>query len=124
MGKESACSAGDAGSIPGSGRLPWRRAGQPTPVFLPGESHGRRSLAGYSHGVSKESDTTEEAEHTGCVKEIFVHLSLQHTCSSSNLHSYGHKSWEYSEKGADRPIPSGTDILSCWVGMFLDYNSS
>ena len=27
---------------------PWRRAGQPTPVFLPGESHGQRSLVGYS----------------------------------------------------------------------------
>ena len=29
-------------------KIPWRRAGQPTPVFLPGESHGQRSLAGYS----------------------------------------------------------------------------
>ena len=34
----------DAGSIPGSGRREW----QPTPVFLPGESHGQRSLVGYS----------------------------------------------------------------------------
>ena len=42
--KESACSAGEQGSIPES----WRRAWQPTPVFLPGESHGQRSLAGYS----------------------------------------------------------------------------
>ena len=46
--KESACSAGDAGSIPGLGRFPWRRAWKPTPVFLPGESHGQRSLTGYS----------------------------------------------------------------------------
>ena len=37
-GKESACNAGDLGSIPGLGRFPWRRARQPTPVFLPGES--------------------------------------------------------------------------------------
>jgi len=29
-------------------KIPWRRACQPTPVFLPGESHGQRSLAGYS----------------------------------------------------------------------------
>jgi len=36
-------------------KIPWRRAWQPTPVFLPGESHGQRSLVGYS----KESDTTE-----------------------------------------------------------------
>ena len=30
------------------GKIPWRRKWQPTPVFLPGESHGRRSLVGYS----------------------------------------------------------------------------
>ena len=46
--KESACSAGDKGLIPGLGRLPWSRAWQPTPVFLPGDSHGQRSLAGDS----------------------------------------------------------------------------
>ena len=48
-GKESACNTGDTGdvgSVPGSGKIPWRRAWQPTPVFLPGESHGQRSLAG------------------------------------------------------------------------------
>ena len=33
---------------PWVGKIPWRRAWQPTPVFLPGESHGQRSLAGYS----------------------------------------------------------------------------
>ena len=38
----------DEGLIPGSGRFPRRRAWQPTPVFLPGESHGQRSLTGYS----------------------------------------------------------------------------
>ena len=32
----------------GVGKIPWRRAWQPTPVFLPGESHGQRSLGGYS----------------------------------------------------------------------------
>ena len=48
--KESACNvgyAGDMGSIPGPGKIPWRRAWQPTPAFLPGESHGQRSLVGY-----------------------------------------------------------------------------
>ena len=37
----------DTNLIPGSGRFPWRRAWQPTPVFLPGESHGQRSLVDY-----------------------------------------------------------------------------
>ena len=36
-----------------------RRAWQPTPAFLPGESHGQRSLVGYSPRDHKESDTTE-----------------------------------------------------------------
>ena len=44
---------------PWIGTIPWRRAGQPTPVFLPGESHRQRSLAGYSTQGSKELDMTE-----------------------------------------------------------------
>ena len=39
-------------------KIPWRRKWQPTPVFLPGKSHGQRSLAGYIHEVAK-LDTTE-----------------------------------------------------------------
>ena len=57
----------DKGSIPGSGRSPggehcfaWR---QPTPVFLPGEPHGQRSLAGYGPQGRKESDMTEGTQH-------------------------------------------------------------
>ena len=44
---------------PWVGKIPWRRARQPTPVFLPGESHGQWSLMGYSPSSCKESDTTE-----------------------------------------------------------------
>ena len=40
-------------------KIPQRRAWQPTPVFLLGESHGQRSLAGYSPLRQKESDMTE-----------------------------------------------------------------
>ena len=36
----------DSGSIAGSGKIPWRRAWEPTPAFLPGEFHGQRSLVG------------------------------------------------------------------------------
>ena len=45
--KNLPASAGDIGSIPGSGR-PLEKEVQPTPVFLPGKSHARRSLVGYS----------------------------------------------------------------------------
>ena len=40
-------------------KIPWRRELQPTPIFLPGESHGQKSLAGYSPRGRKELDTTE-----------------------------------------------------------------
>ena len=43
-------------------KIPWRRKWQPTPVFLPGKSHGQRSLAGYTvHGVTKNQ--TQLSEH-------------------------------------------------------------
>ena len=59
-GKESTCSAGNPGLIPGSVKIPWRREWQLTPVFLPGEFHGQRSLAGYSPWGCKELDITEQ----------------------------------------------------------------
>ena len=57
--KDSTCNVGDLGSIPGSGRFPWKGEWQPTPGLLPGESHGQRNLAGYSPWGRRESDTTE-----------------------------------------------------------------
>ena len=50
---------------PWVGKIPWRRRWQPTPVFLPGESHGQRSLVVYSPWDHKESDMTEATQHMG-----------------------------------------------------------
>ena len=55
----NAWDARDMDIIPGSERFPWRRKWQPTPIFLPWESHGQRSLVGYSPCGHKESNTTE-----------------------------------------------------------------
>ena len=41
------------------GKIPWKRAWEPTPVFFPGDFHGRRSLVSYSAWDRRESDTTE-----------------------------------------------------------------
>ena len=49
----------EPGFDPWVGKIPWKRAWQPIPVFLPGESHGQRSLVGCSPWGHKESDTTE-----------------------------------------------------------------
>ena len=67
-GKESACSAGDLSSIPGSGRYPGERKWLPTPVFLPGEFHGKRSLTGYNPWGCNGSDTTERLTLTPYTK--------------------------------------------------------
>ena len=56
---------------PWVGQIPWRKAWQPTAIFLPGESHGQRSLAGYSPWGRKESDTTEATEYTHKLRDIY-----------------------------------------------------
>ena len=61
IGKASACNVGDTGPIPGSGKISWSRKQQPTPVFMPGESHGQRSLVGHSPRGRKESDIVVRA---------------------------------------------------------------
>ena len=48
------------GFDPRVGKIPWRRKWQPTPVLLPGKSHGRRSLVGYIPWGCKELDITEQ----------------------------------------------------------------
>ena len=59
-GKESACQCRRPGFNPWVSKIPWRRKWQPTPVFLPRESYGQRSLVGYSLDC-KEWDMTEHA---------------------------------------------------------------
>ena len=58
-GKESACSAGDQGLIPGLGRSPGGGHGDPLQYSYLENPHGQRNLVGYSPQGCKESDTTE-----------------------------------------------------------------
>ena len=63
-GKESVCNARRPEFDPLVRKIPWKREWLPTPVFLPGESCGQRSLAGCNPRSQKESDTTEHTAHT------------------------------------------------------------
>ena len=65
---------GRPGCYPWVGKIPWRRKWQPTPVLLPGESHGWRSLVGYSPQGHKESDTTEQILSSSSRICILLHL--------------------------------------------------
>ena len=57
-GKESTCQCSRSKFDLWVGKIPWRSECQPTPVFLPGKSHGQKSLAGYSPWGCRESDMT------------------------------------------------------------------
>ena len=70
---------------------PWSRKRPPIPVFLLGKSHGQRSLAGYSPGGHKDSDTTERARahththtHTHTRTENILEVEVNHTITSFN----------------------------------------
>ena len=57
-------------------KIPWRRAWQPTPAFLPGESHGQRSLAGYIL--------------EGCKKLDMTKVTCMHACACVHTHTHTH----------------------------------
>ena len=74
VGKESTCNAGDAGdevSIPRSERSPGEGHGNPLQYFCLENSHGQRSLVGYSLWGHKASDMTEATEYT-CIDNYSV----------------------------------------------------
>ena len=66
-------------------KIPWRREWQPAPVFLPGESHGQRSLAGYSPWCRKESDMAERL--------MLLYKPSQNTEKSSLCYTVGSLSY-------------------------------
>ena len=94
----------DMGSIPGLGRFPWRKTWQPTPVFLPGESHGRRTLVGTVHRVEQNQTW---------LKRLSTHpqdlVQFSHSVMSDSL-------WPHGLQHARPPCPSPTprvDSNSC-----------
>ena len=63
------------------GKIPWSKAWQPTPIFLPGESHRQRSLMDYSPLGCKESDTTEATEHGGISCNTHIYTQTLQYCA-------------------------------------------
>ena len=83
-GKESTCQRRRPGFDPWVRKIPWRRKWQPTPVFLPGKSHGQRSLAGYSPWGCKGSDTTER-RHSSLQNHLLLFRQQNDTSLTTSL---------------------------------------
>ena len=79
--KNLPANAGDVGSMSRLGRFTWRRKWQPIPVFLPGKSHGQRSLIDYSPWGHKELNMTERITHT---------QTHTHTHAGTHMHTHTH----------------------------------
>ena len=96
---------------PWVGKIPWRRAWQPNLVYLPGESHGQRGLAGYTLWSHKELDITEVTEHTSTHGQrwSFVTAPAHHWYSSkghnvcSRAASRGGWTWFQAVEPPERP---------------------
>ena len=86
--KESACQCRSRRLDHGLGRFPWSRKWQPSPVFLPGKSHGQRSLAATVHGFAKSSTRLSDFTFTltfhfhALEKEMATHSSVAQSCAT------------------------------------------
>ena len=86
--KNPPANAGDLSLIPGSGRFPWRRKRQPTPIFSPGESHGQEEPGGAMVcEAAKESDRTWRLHSNRQTSQNFPSPSL-HAERRGSEHSY------------------------------------
>ena len=75
---------------PWVGKIPWRRELQSTPVFLPGEFHGLRSLAGHSSWGCKESDMTHT--HTLFIPVLYIyHVVSPIPMTLNGTYTFRHK---------------------------------
>ena len=103
--KNPPANAGGMGSNPGLARFPWSKKWQPTPAFLPGESHGQRSLPDYSPWGCKESNTTE------C------------TCAHTRTHTHTHIDtiiYEISAKFGIRKLELFNEILTRLMKIYRE----
>ena len=104
------------------GKIPWRRKWQPTPVFLPRESNGQRSLVNYSPWGCKELDMTEE---------LSTHMAQENSSNkfSSEEKKIMHWWWMFTRLMViSQNIHSYVESLCCTLGtnilLYINYIST
>ena len=120
------------GFNPWVGKIPWRRAWQPTPVFLSGRSHGPRSLAGCSPWGRKELDTTEGLSlwtRSGCIglwapedyilPSVMDPSALCPLCGQRQVHIPWVNQW-INEQWVQRPsrAKSNATLSAAWISWW------
>ena len=91
-GKESACQCRRCGFYPCVGKIPWRRKWQSTLVFLPGKSHGERSLVGYSpwnHKNVRRDLATKQQQQNVTIKEMNQICKNEHLATHFTISEVG-----------------------------------
>ena len=146
-GNEPACQWSRCRSDPWVGKIPWRRKWLPTPVLLPGELHGQRSLAGYRSCSCKRVRHTLVTTATTMEQVTLIHISIPNcsieiptdqevTCYKSegqtvrgeqwcpcvSLWGYGGDTWLTPRKGADSQTSAKWALsgLACMWMLAID----
>ena len=119
--KESTCQCRRPRFHPWVWKIPWRRARQPTPVFLPGEFRGQRSLAGYSPQDRKESDVTGHACFLACVVALVCHPARRKTVGALLLgpltHTFKHQLTCHSAHSCTQRLRTQSGY--CFISIIL-----
>ena len=93
-GKESACQGRRCGFSLWVGKIPWRRKWKPTLVFLPGKSHGQRSLVGYSPwGHRIRHDWAQHTHASHCIIHCSCSLTIPSQASITLVYSFHDIYW-------------------------------
>ena len=100
------------GFDPWVGKIPWRRERLPTPVFLPGDSHGQRGLAGCSPRGRKESDTPERLKNHRATAQA---IKFKTERNEGGACDFSGKEGEGSREGEARSLGDGASpaLTSC-----------
>ena len=112
------------GLNPWIGNIPWRRAWQPTPVFLSGESHGQRSLVGYMvHRISK-CQTWLKQLCTHGIKTLWkLPVSILHMHGGHFQPCRRNDSSRQLQEMRIHPRSRGFTLLRCWCYMQFKKNN-
>ena len=120
-GKESACSAGDMVSVPGLGRSPRKENSNPFHYFLPGKSHGQKSLVGYSPWGHNKSDMAERHNNTNVGERLRfrLHQSVENGKEGTDTRDLTRKESLRHSKCLDLEKYSKVPGLDAWVNSVV-----